>query len=94
MLDPLCGGYFGSCLKGKRVNSPPLLFRRNYKRYELFSMHEIMIVAMDTEQLKRFWNKNKFSDFFTLMTSSNIEQVSVVLNILFFSFYKLSLYLH
>ena len=61
---PTLRGYFGSCLKRTRVNSPPLLFRRNYKWYEFFSMYEIMILAMDIEQLKRFWNKNKFSDFF------------------------------
>ena len=64
MLDPLWGGYFESCLKKTRLNSPPSLFGRNHKWYEFFSMYEIMILAMEIEQLKRFWNKMKFSDFF------------------------------
>ena len=78
-----------------RVNSPHPLFLRNYKWYEFFSWCKIMILSMDIEQLKIFWNKNKFSDFFKFWSRDQISsKLSLLINILAFWFYKLSLYLY
>ena len=63
-VRPNWGGNFGFWLKRARINSPPPLSCRNYKWYEFFFMLWNNDTCMDIEQLKTFWNKNTFFDFF------------------------------